>query len=281
MWALDPPEIELDETFQACISRIRSNPLRARLAAALPDIGQAADDYDARARNAELHLIAPAPVVAGNVTTDEMVAVYDGRMAKPAAPGRGHYDYIKSLAKNEICPFCGHRQVRTLDHVLPKRRFPIFAVTPINLVPACSDCNMTKSTAIGAVAEEMFLHPYFDNVESDLWLKASVIERLPAVAVFHVEAPAHWPAVLASRVSHHFERLGLARLYSQEAAQELSSIRHSMQKLFDAGGANLVRRHLEREHVSRDAFQVNSWRTALYAALKESDWFIAQGFRMP
>ena len=93
----------------------------------------------------------------GSVTTDEMVSVYDQRMAGKKGPGRHVYDAIKLLPKQGICPFCDHRPVSTLDHLLPKRLFPALAVTPDNLVGACADCNKTKLAFAPAAAEEVFL----------------------------------------------------------------------------------------------------------------------------
>ena len=41
------------------------------------------------------------------------------RMAGKNGPGRHFYNAIKLLPKQGICPFCDHRPVSTLDHLLP------------------------------------------------------------------------------------------------------------------------------------------------------------------
>src|SRR5262245_19880217 len=95
-------------------------------------------------------LCPPRPLVDGGDQrgVSEMVAVYDNRLVKKTAPGRRIYDKIFTSAPNDKCPLCGHRNVKTLDHYLPKALFPALTVTPINLIPACSDCNKAKlSTA--------------------------------------------------------------------------------------------------------------------------------------
>ena len=281
MWTLDPPDITAEEAFRACISRVRSHELKSRLENVIPDIEEAAEEYDECAEAAELHLIQPSEMVGENVTRDEMIRVYTGRMANGSSPGRPYYDSIKALAENEICPLCGHRQVKTLDHVLAKAHFPIFAVTPINLVPACTDCNQAKANSLPQAAEEVFLHPYYDDIDDDVWLRARIVERFPAAALFEASPPNQWPDVLAARLENQFCRLGLARLYSREAAQEISSIRYSLQELLESGGPDLVLKHLQQEQRSRRAAQRNSWRTALYTAMCDSDWFCDGGFRMP
>ena len=101
--------------------------------------------------------------------------VYDGRMAAQGSPGRAIYDAIKVGSPNGLCPLCGQRVVATLDHYLPKSRYAALAVNPANLIPACSDCNKAKSDAVADT-----LHPYYDNIENDLWLRAELKEVRPA-----------------------------------------------------------------------------------------------------
>lgn len=58
------------------------------------------------------------------------------------------------------CPICdcsfAYSQV-TLDHILPKSKFPFLSITPINLVPTCYNCNMRKNDGIPSKV----LNPYF------------------------------------------------------------------------------------------------------------------------
>lgn len=60
------------------------------------------------------------------------------------------------------CPICdcsfAYSQV-TLDHILPKSKYPIYSIIPINLVPICYNCNMKK----GQVVPKDVLHPYFHS----------------------------------------------------------------------------------------------------------------------
>jgi hypothetical protein len=126
--------------------------------------------------------------------------------------------------------------------------------------------------------EEETLHPYFDNIEDDPWLCARVIETQPAALAFYVEAPENWPDTLKSRVRHHFTMMKLAPLYGTHAAVELANIEFYLSELFQHRGADGVREHLEEQALSRYQAQVNSWQTATYQALAESDWLCNGGF---
>src|ERR1700674_5166055 len=121
MWCVDRPPFDAGETFARCISRVQDGDLKRRLTAIADHVKAGAAIYAERAEAAELHRVAQTAGVAGSVTTDEMVSVYDQRMAGKRGPGRHVYDAIKLLPKHGICPFCDHRPVSTLDHLLPKR----------------------------------------------------------------------------------------------------------------------------------------------------------------
>lgn len=279
MWPLERPAHEARSTFNTCISRVRNAGLAARLAAATESVVTASAEFDRAARRGTLHQIAIHDIVAPDVTADEMEKVYTQRMAKTGAPGRDIYDEIFSASPQGRCPLCTQRSVTTLDHHLPKARFPALAVAPLNLVPACSDCNKAKLVAVPTSAEEVGLHPYYDDLGDDTWLEARVIERRPTAVRFTVVAPAAWDAILTARVSHHFRSLGLAALFASEAAEELINIRHQLTTLSAADPVDGVRRELRRRAGSCAAARPNGWRTATYRAWHESDWFCGGGFQ--
>jgi hypothetical protein len=277
MWSVKKPEMDASETFISCISRVKNPAMKRRLNAILPKVEAAAIDYSEKAENSELHLIKRINSV-GEVPGSEMVKMYTNRMAKKGQPGRPIYDQIKLLPKDDQCPYCDHRNISTLDHILPKGHYPIFAVTPLNLVGCCGDCNKIKLETIPTSAYDVALHPYFDKVSNHQWLKANVVEKVPAALTFYVIEVDEWDDVLNSRIVHQFKQLELATLYSRQAARETSDIRLNLQRHFDAGGPNAVRSELEYQWESRQVNKINSWQTATYEALANSDWFCDGGF---
>jgi hypothetical protein len=92
--------------------------------------------------------------------------------------------------------------------------------------------------------------------------------------MFKVSPPYCWPELKKDRVSLHFKIFGLSQLYSANAAQTLVNIEYSLQNISDRAGVAGVRLHLsEQEETHRDAWR-NSWQTAMYEALVESEWFL-------
>ncbi|WP_156771606.1 HNH endonuclease [Labrys sp. WJW] len=230
------------------------------------------------AQRARLDEIAAHNIVAPDITVGEMEKVYTRRMAKIGAPGRDIYDAIFAASPGGRCPLCMQRSVATLDHHLPKAHFPSLAVAPLNLIPACSDCNKAKLDAIPASAEEVPLHPYFDRLSDEVWLHAEVVERRPTALRFYTTRPAGWSDVLVARVQSHFRSLGLAALFASEAAEELLNIRHQLSLLNAANPERGVRDELHRRAISCATARANGWRTAAYRAWSESNWFCSGGF---
>lgn len=279
MRRVDRPNFSPDETFEACISRIRDHNLKQRLEYVSERISDEAEAYFQRAVDAELHLVQRTNGVAGLVTTGEMVALYDQRLAGKKGAARHIYDAIKLLPGYGICPFCDHRPVSTLDHILPKSPYPALAVTPLNLVGACADCNKLKLAAAPCAADEVVLHPYFDNVEEGRWLAAEIVQGRVAAVLFKSQPVGEWSDILNERVRLQFEMLGLASLYGAQAAREISALTLVFDGIHRGLGADGVRQELVRQARSREAINLNSWQAVAFGALSESDWFCDGGFR--
>jgi len=275
MWTVPIPTYPADVAYQTCISQVRDKDLKERLEGAGEEIRRVDVSYRKAGTEQDFSGLAVENCGLTGVSPEEMVRVYDGRMAAQRSPGRTIYDAIKLASPNGLCPLCGQRVVATLDHYLPKSRYAALAVNPVNLIPACSDCNKAKSDAVADT-----LHPYYDNIENELWLRAELNEVRPVSVRFLVDPPASWTAVFADRVARHFRVFGLNKLYAVHAAQSVSGMQRRLSELATHGGPATVRAHLADEAASWRAVHLNSWQVALYDCLAGSDWFCLDGFRL-
>jgi 5-methylcytosine-specific restriction endonuclease McrA len=278
MRPLPKPDTDAGDFFILCLSKIRNPDLKARLTAVKAQIVTAASGFETAVEATQLHHFSPHSGVGPHVTTEEMVNVYTSRMAKEGTPGRELYDQLLTAPPQGQCPLCGQRDVASLDHHLPKMQFPQLAVLPTNLIPACSNCNRVKLSQTPQTSAEETLHPYYDQVNTDRWLCASVAHSQPAAVSFQVVWPPGWNTLTHQRMQHHFTTFELAPLYATHAAVELNNMRLSLTELFATGGAQAVRQHLEMNARSCQHAQLNSWQTALYNALANDTWFHAGGF---
>lgn len=278
MRTIDKPSDDPKDVYLTCISRVRNPVLKTRLESVADNVEAAAENYDQNAIGGHLYTIAEHNNVTGVVSKLEMETVYTGRMAKVKAPGCSVYDRLKASAHQGICPFCGQRLVTQLDHYLPKANFPVLSVVPCNLVPSCSDCNKSKLNDVPNSEEEQTFHPYYDDVTTEQWLYAEVIEGAAATLRFYVKAPDEWEEVLQVRAQTHFTTFGLGDLYASQAGAVLSDIRYELNKLYEKAGMGTVREHLNQSALSRYDNHINSWQTAMYQALADSEWFCDGGF---
>jgi len=279
MWPLASPPRLVGSVLTTCISNIADPADKAAYEDAAPLLLAAEDQFRVAAQNNSLYQF-PATTMVGTRTVKQMGWLYTRKMADPKAPGRAIYDEIRMAAPNGRCPLCGRGVVYTLDHHLPKAHYPDLALTPINLVPACQDCNKNKSNALPATAAEETLHPYFDNVEGDIWLHARVIEVAPAAVLYSVVPPAIWSPTLAMRVRNHFKIYRLRSLYASLAAEEVSNIRTLLAGPHARAGPQGVREYLTSVSASHRETRQNTWQAAAYSAMASSDWFCAGGFAL-
>ena len=279
MRSVERPTFSSKETYNLCIEGIVDSGLKNRLEAVAEHIVDAAVEYVVRAMKLELHLVGQCNDVANIVTKDEMIELYNRRMARKGSPARAIYDTIKLLPEYGICPFCDHGPVSTLDHMLPKSSFPTLAVAPDNLVGSCKDCNHKKSAHVPSCAEECPLHPYFENLGDDRWLHATVVEGEVASVVFYFDLVDGWSDTLNARVRRQFDVLRLGRLYSSQAAREISGVRRMLTAKYNACGETGVRDELRHRSITWEEYDNNCWQTVSFRALSDSEWYCSGGFQ--
>lgn len=278
MRRLPTPTYNSGDVFIDCIDVVRNANLKARLVAIRSLIVEAAEELEKKVTTGQLHTIIRETIVNGNVTSSELQSVYD-RMVRKDTLGRKIYDKLIIAPPLGICPLCSHREVTQIDHYLPKSEYPRLSVVPINLVPSCSDCNKLKLINFPTTPEEETLHPYFDNIENDVWLTATIIHSNPVSFQFQVIPPANWGQLLSDRVRFHFDSLALNKLYSTQAAVELVQINHTLINLHAVSAEAGVRQYLLESATSRSHANLNSWQAAMYNAMAADNWFCGGGFR--
>lgn len=279
MRSLPKPTYTARSTIELCADNVRDEDLAERLRSVAPEIEAAEVRYKKQGEEASLFTIAESTTVAGSVTLKEMKTLYKGTLSRKDSNARYIYDAIKAAPPKGICPLCYQRVVSTLDHYLAQSKHPALAVTPMNLVPACGECNKAKLDMQPANASEQTLHPYFDDADDEVWLVANIIESTPPALVFLASSPPSWDAVKQARVFKHFQTFELGSLYSTHAAVELLNMRSALAQVADRGGANGLRAHLMEQAKSRQDVAKNSWQSAMYEALVKSEWFCEEGYK--
>lgn len=279
MLEIERPKYIVSDVFTKCIPVKRSKDLKTRLKGIEIDLVKAETIYDEKAKMLAFHEIKPAQGVGKSVETSEMEDLYVTVFARKSSPVRKKfYDELMMTPENGTCPMCGQRDVSTLDHYLPKAKNPSLAVTPINLVPVCKECNHTKGEYHPEIANQQFIHPYYDKLSIGIWLVSVLEQSKPPALKFYVSPQDDCNETLAMRLIWHFERLNLGKLYASQAGKTLAGIADKLKAAGDRGGKAEVRFLLREDARSWSKANPNGWQAAMYRTLAVSDWFCEEGY---
>jgi hypothetical protein len=274
MRALSTPEIDAEELYLR-ISRARKvRAVRDRLDRAKSTVFSAYESYvDTATAVCRLKPAAAAPATPKDLQGNYQYLTQSGR------------DVRSALLQNNPggrCPLCDQGRATTLDHYLPQSLFPEFSILPLNLVPACGDCNRNKSATYAQADVGLFLHAYLDQIpDSSRFLFADVWVESRIIAVeFRVKPPRSLSTELRRRIVTHYEELDLAALYRVEAVNEISE-RSGRIKGMVHEGTSLEDvsdyLHLEAKSIA-SAKGHNHWRYALLDAMAQDDDICAGAF---
>lgn len=273
MRSKDKPSIDVCQVYSDVAPTVRGKAKRIRLESGIHDVVGYESLYEDQHDAVSLFGF-PDCSCAGSAKAADLIGLYE--TMRDGVPGRPYYNQLFTSVPR--CLLCDRADVEHLDHYLPKAIYPALAVTPVNLVPTCSDCNELRNQKPPKGPESMTLHPYYDDIESERWLWARIDELEPGV-VYFVDPPSHWPNLLKQRVRNHFAALELGDAYAKDAANEVSEIAYDLGKLHRRGGPGSVAAQLKDSMESRRFRRLNSWSTAFYDAAWQSPWFCDGGFQ--
>lgn len=102
--------------------------------------------------------------------------LYKNKLVNPKEKAGLYYEKIINYQKSEkvsspikfndefkTCLICHTSEVDNLDHYLPKAKYPILSLNPINLIPICIKCNRNKIDYIPKSKSDNLIHLYFDD----------------------------------------------------------------------------------------------------------------------
>lgn len=274
MKRINKPSFNVKDVLTASVSKSPTHPSSKNIIKASDEIEKKENEYDAKKLNSTLHTLPQKQVVNGIIDIDGLKNIYSNRMLNEDNDARSYYDKILGAAPRGKCPYCNLRTATTLDHYLPKSLYPIYSVTPINLVPACKDCNTGKLTEYPTCSEDETLHPYYDNVEDERWLFMRVGELNPIVFEFYVNAPDHWDTLMKKRLEMHLYSFNLNEQFSIHAQEELDIRKVHFKKIFQNGSHVGLKDFLYESYLSCFDNNKNAWQTAFYDGLCNCDEFV-------
>lgn len=275
MSPLQPPQLDPVAVFELCRDSIGDDQKRSRVGSAQVSVVARYAQYQLRANGGALNELPCTKAKKDEVVLDastrrDLEDLYTKEMVPESKPARAIYDALRAAPVNAVCPTCGVGHVFTLDHFLPKSRFPWFAVMPANLVPACRDCNTGKLAKVGDAVVPF--HPYFDHQSlRSVWISAVVLRTRPISIRFTVNPPPAWDEERRARAVAHFEDYNLGQRFATEAARDLGSLKGTVRAVpLSVQG---LREHVYAVRVGHQESNPTGWKAAMYCALDSDAWF--------
>lgn len=204
------------------------------------------------------------------ISTTELKELYDRKLVG----GNGREIYNKIFKSTKMCPTCLLRGIDQVDHFLPKSKYPLFSVSPINLVPICEKCNGIKSAK--SASDFTFIHPYFYEQHDVTWLKAKIHIYSDIIGFnFYIDLSQVREnySEFEKVVSEHLSALRLLALYNSEAGEVHASMHKVFSNMYKYGGAGAVLELFESfyEKGCEDGTS-NSFEAVFYRALIDHDY---------
>ena len=226
--------------------------------------------YFLRANDNKFNFISLGNPIEDKISTTEFKELYDRKFV--GGNGRTLYNTIFNSTK--ICPTCLLRGIDQVDHFLPKSKYPLYSVSPFNLVPICEKCNGFKSAKDANTFT--FIHPYFHKLIDFAWLKARIyIESniigfnyfidIPDTLENHIE--------LEKEITEHIKTLKLLPLYNSTASGLHANMHSIFSNMYKAGGEDIVLELFKSYYeMNCKLGTLNSFEAVFYKSLIDYDY---------
>lgn len=162
-----------------------------------------------------------------------------------------------------LCPSCGEDGApNTLDHYLPKGKYPHFCVTPMNLFPMCDACqDEKKEKTHDAATARFFLHPYFDVFVANRVLELRISPPFDVPTFDLVPVGALLPSE-AALIEAHVRELNIIARYAHFFKTEYQRLFRLVEGLREAKMD--ISTNLSAFRKSRALPTPNSWQCVFY-----------------
>lgn len=177
------------------------------------------NDYENAVNSASVHNLNPHGFIAPEKDNLKKLYKSDCDIAKKV---RLHHNTFTSNTRrvyNNKCPYCTLSEPDTIEHILPKEKYPEFAVHLYNLIPCCSKCNRHKGEAVRNPAGlPLTINFYYHNPENCQFLEVDCVIDSNGCPLFKYKLtfPSNADPTMTAIITNHFNRLHLIERYNEE-----------------------------------------------------------------
>lgn len=185
------------------------------------------NDYDSAVSSASVHNLNPHGFITPEKDSLKKLYKSDCDIAKKI---RQHHSKFTSGIRrvyNNKCPYCTLSEPDTIEHILPKEKYPEFAVHLYNLIPCCSKCNRHKGEGVRDLSGfPLTINFYYHDPEICQFLEAVCLIDSNGYPSFTyiLTFPKNADATLVAIITNHFNRLHLIERYNEEVVKSYAEM---------------------------------------------------------
>ncbi|MGB5919268.1 HNH endonuclease [Arcobacter sp.] len=191
---------------------------------------------------------------------------------------------IKNPIKNHnlvLCPFCGEAgRPTTLDHFLPKEKYPEYSVLSKNLVPACDYCqrkDLKGEKVFDKNNKRLFLHPYYDIPSNIEIIKIKIIPPFDSATKIKVSINMDLDKDLINIAKRHINTLRIEErfrnFFSTEYIRQKELI-IQMYKHHETDKKSILIKIIKSFYDSAKDKSINYWDAILYKGILDNNKLI-------
>lgn len=206
-----------------------------------------------------------------------MKALY-GSKAKVVKDIRAWIDGNNKRTYLRKCPYCTISRANTTEHILPKEKYPEYAVNALNLLPCCSDCNSAKGDKVrDEDGNPLIINFYYHRLPNVQYLFVRLFEDENGYIDFeyYLDDSNHEVEESMFRlIQSHFTKLGLLGKFEEEAVCNYTEIENKLKNSASECGVEKCLEDLQKNALE-DAkeYGTNHWKVVLKLALAKSKWY--------
>lgn len=240
---------------------------RKRLDLIESDINTAYDCYQENFERNSLHAVTDK--IWTHEIKDDLLSLY-GYQKKVIRNIKSNITNQQIITIQTTCQNCTIDSVNTMDHILPKEKFPEYAVNGYNLFPCCSRCNGYKSENNEHSA---FLNLFLDELPATQYLFVKVYWDIDSVNFdFYISnKEGIIPNELYTKIENHYTNLHLFQRMKNASQTYLSDFIFSNRSYYMKYGKDaVIEAVIDKIKENRNAYGFNYWKCSLEQALIES-----------
>ena len=218
---------EAFEVYKDAVSRKQDGPEKTELNNLEAPIKDCYLNYERHFKQNDLEYMPKARV--GIEHRDVLLGLF-GSQTKLVKDFRKRYFEINPQTYNNLCPYCVINSSGTTEHILPKEKYPEYAVNVLNLIPGCGDCNWAKGEKVlDDDGNKLIINFYTDVLPDVQFLFVDITEKAGMLR-FEYKLSNEGNLInteLFALIERHFDKLHLLKRYDEKAIQEMAEIKNT------------------------------------------------------